>query len=161
MAGAITRPGAVKTTAQRAAEHAAANAKAAKETDPKAATQTERASNPGKVRSKNYELRDPSTGIFFKPGEDTSVPYFSGWLISQLEAGIIELVEGDPEIDRASRAEAHKSVLKAEALANGGGGDEINPGNEDTGVDAEGNPVQRKDESDEDFAKRVEEHKNK
>jgi hypothetical protein len=161
MAGAIVRPGGAKTTGENASTAAKANA-AMKEQANKneAATPTERASNPGTVRSKNFELRDPSTGIFFPAGKLTEVPYFSGWLISQIEADIIELVSGDPEKDRAARADAHANKLKAEIEAAGGGADEISL-EEDTGVDKDGNPVKRKDESDEDFAKRVEAHGNK
>lgn len=98
MAGAVIRPG-----APRAPEK--------KET--KAATQAERKRNPGVVRAKNHTLRDPSTGIFLQAGSLTEVPYFSGWLICQIEAGIVDLVEGDPEID--------KNSLKDEAMARAAG----------------------------------------
>lgn len=95
MTGAITRASAPKGPEKK-------DSKAA-------ATQTERPSNPGVVRSVNHTLRDPSTGIFLPAGQLTEIPYFSGWLICQIEAGIVELVEGDPDKD--------KNLLKDEALS--------------------------------------------
>jgi len=99
MAGAVVRPGAPKAPEKK---------------DPRAsATQTERKSNPGVVRAKNHTLRDPSTGIYLRAGELTEVPYFSGWLICQIEAGIVDLESGDPEVD--------KNQLKDEAMARAAG----------------------------------------
>jgi hypothetical protein len=157
MAGAVVRTGAVKTTAQTAADHAKANAAAAKKDE--GATHTEREKNPGVVRAKNFDLRDPSTGIYIPAGKLTEVPYFSGWMISQIEGGIIELVEGDPEKDRAARQAAHASkVKKAEK-------DVADAQAAKAAKKAASNstppqiPEKNEGEADEDYAKRVEEFK--
>jgi hypothetical protein len=132
MAGAIVRPG-TKTTSAKAAE-AVKQAQVEKEAETAGATQTERAKNPGVVKSKNFDMRDPSTGIYLPAGKLTEIPYFSGWMISQIDAGIIELIDGNPNNDRASTAPAKTDVpVKNSADLKEPGTNEPNPNDPLTG----------------------------
>ena len=97
MAAAITAPS--KTTASNAAAAAEENRKKqedeAKKRKSEKAKLKPRKESPLTVRSRKYNLRDPDTGKHLPAGEMVTLPFAGGWLRSQVEADLIEVIDGD------------------------------------------------------------------
>jgi hypothetical protein len=94
-----------KTIADTAAAVAQENAKKRKEEA--AAREAEKAqlnprpNAPLTVMSRKYRLRDPDTGVLLMPGKPVRLPYAGGWMKTQIEADLVEVVDGSVETSPA------------------------------------------------------------